>query len=358
VTSRAWRVIAGIVPIAALAVDLLLFPRLIEYRSGDVVDVAELIQGRVQRLATLKGHDILVSMDDLASRNAWTNVTGSRNALVVSAFRYEDSEGLYAAALLQAFLARVEQESTDSKRRIFDALERAQAMQPGTVVSIDLHLPPGARQALPLDRLYVVVISHGQSRHQTGPQGDIARGLTDAFLRATDDRIEELALPCIGYNWRDKNSISFSDFFTAVFDAIPAGRWPPRIRLSLYSRWPTFVLDDAVASLDVLRRRTAPRESVPVPARLDLRLALLTLSLCLIASSRHATMSPKNALIVSGAFLASTTGLWKTIDFLTPGYNPLFLMSLKAATAIGASLLLPTAVAWNPKQVFGRNAGS
>src|SRR5205814_9705958 len=114
----------------------------------------------------------------------------------------------------------------------------------------------------------------------------LGKALSRAYSLAVQNSVSHLVVPCLGYNWEDNQTIDFAVYFDLVFDNTPASPKPGSIHLSLYSNWPTFALEHAVAAINSVwgQRSTHGTWSDTLLYRAEVRLTLLLLSICLLTS--------------------------------------------------------------------------
>jgi hypothetical protein len=180
-----------------------------------------------------------VSLDDIAGDRCFDFGVNTRNAFVISAYSGRTS------ALQRAVLSKLESLSPDNFKQIDSVFDDEHQMVPGRVLSFPLIIPNVARTSFPVDNLIVAVYEEGSS----GQVGDF-EWVKTAFQIAEKQGADWLIVPCLGREWRDKNSIDFQTFFQSFVKEAPIGDRPPSVCFSLYRQWPSFELEDAVKSLN------------------------------------------------------------------------------------------------------------
>lgn len=113
-------------------------------------------------------------------------------------------------------------------------------LEPGTVVRCDLR---GGKGSFPANELLIVSFKTRQSESES------FEWVTDTFKIAETAKDSNLILPCLGRNWVRTDSITFDAFFKEILKLIPAGG-RANLYFSFYSQWPSFELENAVASLN------------------------------------------------------------------------------------------------------------
>jgi hypothetical protein len=250
-------------------------------------------------------------------------------------------------------LEKLMQISPNDGRRLRDLFDQIKGRSPGEILEFSLDVPEDQYYRFPIKHLFVLLIEQGDS----GQSKDvISKGITGIIEKAERKNVSTLIIPCIGYNWANKNSIVFDDFFRPVFQSLTLASAPRQIYLSLYTNWPTFVLEQAVSSLNGIWKENfqASYGRIPVPYRANLRLILLLLSVCLLVCSFYAPLTFKNFLIIVSSFVGSAVGSNSLITFLTQGYDASFRIFVLAIVLIILAVGLPFFVHWNPKDIFGK----
>ncbi len=344
------RVALVVLPLAVVALDVAAFPAVLStWHLQDSVNVLSLVQHRALQLGTFRAHRLHVMLDNLRSASSLAGVSEQRRALVVSHFIDPDSGESTVGALGQAVLWRLAQAAPEDERLLRDRLDATADQRPGDVIEVPLR---GARVAqFPVDTVFVVLLEAGPSGGDAG-RAAVARGLQSVLNRAANGRVGALVIPCVAYNWQDKNSIRFDDLFEPLFAALPTASAPRDIYLSLYADWPTFVLEEAVASLNRSLHAHAADAGSLAFYRAEIRSTLILLSVCLFACSFVAPLTLKNFAIICCAFVGAAAGARKTIDFFTQDYSDAVRTAIRVIALAGLAAGFPFIVNWNPKQVF------
>lgn len=205
--------------------------------------LAELLIRRTLPLGTLKSHKFFVSLDDIAAHWYPAGITGSRNALVISA--YEDEDKAMDSALVRAVLAALRIASPADYRKVNEQLGANDHLDPKRVLlPFSLNIPPAQRHSFPFDNLLAVIFAKGSSDNEgfdwVGP----------VFEAAAPRRVANLIVPCLGRCWTDKRTIEFDEFYRTFLAKVPSGEWPGAVYFSLYGQWPSFELANAAKALD------------------------------------------------------------------------------------------------------------
>jgi hypothetical protein len=218
------------------------------------INVQSLLQGRTSPLGSIGSFELSATLETLERGGGLSLDRSAVNGLVVTVFvdqEYEiesrDLSHVHPGVLHRTVAARLEALAPDAHTKFADFLGVFIPAKTGDVVGFDLNLLPEARKSLPIDRVIVVVFAKGRSNES-------AEVLDGAFDRVINDakkaRLDALVVPSIGYQWKDKNSLTFDDIYQPFFRALERSSGPLKISLSLYSGWPSFVIEDVVATLN------------------------------------------------------------------------------------------------------------
>jgi hypothetical protein len=217
------------------------------------VDVQSLLQGRTVAIGSVNSIELAATLETLEGKGGLSYLEGKAvNGLVVSIFVDQEADPrdlshVKPGVLFRTIADRLKIVAPDAHRKFEDLLNQFIPAKTGDVAGFDLNLPSKARESFPIDRVIVVVFAMGRSNEST-------EFLDSAFAAVIADarkaRLDTLVVPCIGHQWMDKNSLTFDDLFRAFFRTLDRSSGPLRISLSLYSGWPSFVVQDAVATLN------------------------------------------------------------------------------------------------------------
>lgn len=348
------------IPALLLICDLWWFPVTFSFHGlTRNVAATSLLAERLVSLGTYNGHTVYVSLDSMDRHDFLDYVKGSPNAIVISYFVDPKSSepGLSKGALARALEAKINKISPDLSRAYEDQLERLAVRPPGDVSKIDLPVPRENYHELPIDRVYAVVAdSAGQSNQKV-----LLSAIPQTVEQARRDNISSLVFPCIGYNWENKNSPAFDEFFAPLFDSLSTDGGPRCIYIPLYTNWPTFTLEHAVKSLNNSWEKLVDASMSGAMFRIyrgDYRWTLLFLTVCLFVSSFYAPLRVKNFLIITVAFIATATGAVKSLEFFTEGHGIVFASIAKISTLAFLAGGFPFLINWNPKSVFSKKGAS
>jgi hypothetical protein len=202
------------------------------------VGLHELLAQGTLPLGKLHSRQLHVFVDDIAADSFLQHLRRDTNVLVISSYIGGTS------SLRSAVEARLRELSPADYEEVNRQLTNESALKKGEVVSFRLNLQSTARKRFPIDALIAVIFE--PSIH------DDNFSWTPSALEAAERmNASNLILPCLGREWRDRHSIKFQDFFESVLTRFPNdGKSQGSVHFSLYSQWPTFELDAAVAALN------------------------------------------------------------------------------------------------------------
>jgi hypothetical protein len=166
--------------------------------------------------------------------------------------------------------------------------------------------------------------------------------------------LKALALPCIGYQWNNKNSPSFNQIFGSLFKALKGSHRPLDLFISLYSNWRTADVEKAVEAVNVAWTTGEGSDAGLLPSlyRGRYRILLLLTTICLLACMRRAQNTVKSFLLIVAAYVGAAWGLAKLIEHFTKNY-PEQLVEIAVTTSwVVLALGFPGFVGWDVKDVF------
>jgi hypothetical protein len=357
VTSKTQRTIVFLVPVVVLLTDLWIFPLYETHLGSPNVSLVALLSRPKVELGSLKAHHILVSIDDIRHLRNSGFVRQKSNALIISVFIDEGHDGPPYGALEAAVLAEL---NAISRKDYFALVNRLSAidLEPGQVVDFELHVPEENYGQFPIDHLLMVMLPrYHPDPHDPHPDPrGLQKGIRNALELAGSMRLSNVMLPSLGANWtraNPKNAVPFSVFFGSFFDALPLDRRPTNVYLSLYSGWPSSVLEDAVLALNsAWEQQTSKFHDILPLYRRNFRFTVLFLELCLIVCSVWMRLTLKNFLIVAAAFVGLSLGIDKWVELLAPQDSPNIQLIVQLVILTVLSLGFPVVVRWNPKDLF------
>lgn len=336
------------IPLLLLGFDFITSPRVYhERRLREALAVNDLIEQRVIELGVVHAAGVFAAFENLAASKSldYLEKRGT-SALVISVFAKNGKlwEGQLARTVQQRLLGL----SVETHQHVSDFFEALAQRDVGAVAHIPLNLPPAARAMFPIDHLIVVVFERGPSSNYS-----LEDVLPLVLSTARTADVEALVFPCIGYQWQAKNSLTFDQVLKPLFAAMDTSEGSMDIFISLYSLWPTFVLEEAVSSINHAWRGLAEAESwLAMLHRGKYRVLLVLLSVCLAASTRQVQGTWKSFLLISAAYLGLGAGFAELVEFLAPNYSALIGDTLLVAGWLVLALGFPVFLRWDVKEAF------
>jgi hypothetical protein len=342
-----------VIPIVVLLSDFISSPATFENKPAvRTVNLMLLLAAGKTKLGVFRAHDMFVSVDDLAAADYLADLRSSRNALVLSGFKDEDNQ-LKVAALGGAIIKKLQSVSPVDHDEVLGKWSQKSYIRPGEVLVTELRAPPVVHKDFPLDALYTIIFTDGQSISSN----ELTKGLTTVLELANEHHIQNLILPCLGRNWehsKDSYATAFSTFFSSSFAAVQTDSQSPAIYLSLYKEWPSFELEDAVGNLNSEWGRVAfgtPTVHLRRLYRVKHRATILAWFLCLLVCSFVIFPGVKNFLIITVAFLTMALASDELVRFLTEG-RPSLENTLHYVVLAVLAVAFPAIAAWDPKDLF------
>lgn len=184
-----------LLPIVILIGDYISFPSLFENRVLNThVSITNILNHHVTSFGTIKGHDIRIAIDRIGNENYLSYVKGDSNALVISLYVYEKSEGAVIGALGQAVLSKLMKVSPDDGRRFRDLIDQFKGLSPGSILELDLHVPQEQYDRFPIKHLFVLLIEYGDVRMN---EGVFSQGISNVLNKAVEKNVSSLIIPCL-----------------------------------------------------------------------------------------------------------------------------------------------------------------
>jgi hypothetical protein len=341
------------VPLILLFQDFYRFPVTFEVKHlAKHADLVTLVSEGLQSLGTFNSHSISLSLDDIERDNFLHYVKGSHNALVITYFVKADSGEMTEGSLGRAVHEKIERIDPEAGRDFRDQLDRLGGRKPGQVSEVNLHILPQLYQRLPIDHIYVVFLNAGKG---TENNGLIAEAMPQVLQYAAHDNISNLIAPCLAYNWKDKNSVPFDDFFDPLLRALSSDGPPRHVYIPLYAEWPTLTLEEAIRSLNHFWGNIVAPSAQAVIWRLyraEFRGTLFFLFVCLLISSFSIPLTIKNFLIIAFSFIGMTAAASKTAVVLTQGQNVIVHAIIQLCIWVSLAVGLRFFANWNPRNIF------
>jgi hypothetical protein len=166
--------------------------------------------------------------------------------------------------------------------------------------------------------------------------------------------LKALALPCIGYLGNEMNLETFDQIFHSALKALKGSHRLFDLFISLYSDWPTPVIEKAVAAVNLAW--TAGEGADPGLLvslyRGRYRILLVLTTICLLACTRRAENTLKSFVLILAAYIGAALGLAELVDRFTKNYPEEPVEIAVVILWIVLALGFPIFVRWDIKDVF------
>jgi hypothetical protein len=346
-------------PLVILGLDIALFPRVFERRElvADL-DATTLLENRLVRLGTIYSVSFNVALENLNDDDSLAYLSQrDRSGLVISVFidpERAEGKGIFDGELSRAVRLRLQSLSKSAYWQLDEFTQRIGQPQAGDVLGLNLNLSNSERARFPVDRLIIVVLNRPSSK-ESGSALETA--LAGVVADAEGAGVKALALPCIGYQSNEKNSVSFDQILLSTFKALKGSHRPFDLFISLYSNWPTSDIQNAVRAINLAWTSGEGSDPGLLPSlyRGRYRILLLLTTVCLLACAGRAQNTVKGFLLILAAYIGTALGLAELLDRFTKNYP-------KEPVEIGVVILwvvlalgFPIFVGWNIEDVFNPN---
>lgn len=344
--------LVALVPVLLLAVDFFLFPDLFEseYRL-EVLPIDRLLSEDMIDLGTVHLHRLSVSRGLIGEPEYHRRLGGIANSVVIPAYPGTDNEHIGMSPVGLAVHAGLPPADAAS---LFTLLRATTDFPPGKVQVLELKRPhpPGPLSAI--DYVFMLRAKRGGDRDA---KNALEAGLRAAFGQASRRPVVGIIVPCVTVAPGQRQSPSFDDFFRFLFEALHDSASPRNVHISFYRNWTNADLEAAVSAFngEWNAEIQSQKRGVSRVSRFELRLVLAGLAVCLLVCSLQVRMGLKNFSIVSGAYVLTVLGSFKTVEWIGQGYDVqghdvkgLGMLVLAVVEAVG----FPHFVRWSAKDLF------
>jgi len=335
---RTKQIILILLPVVLLAADLLLHPRLIEDRDDASMPGSDLFTSGSSTLGVLKAHTIALSLDDVDDPDYLSfALSGGRfmdavspwwkrgNVLAIAIVPVNDG---WTGNVLSHLLRKLSQASRADHDGVIDLLHTAK-QKTANVLWYDMHNVDSRSPAFPIDHILLIKIQpdEGKERYQ--------QTIHEMLQFVARERISNLIVPCLGGTIsaispripEGANTLTCSDSYQALFQTLDTGESPSTIYLSIYKRWTDGVITSQVRSLATLWNSALFEEekklgSLPILYKIDVRMMLFSLSICLFMCSRRVELTTKTFVILCLTFVPAALELQDKASPLILGLVP------------------------------------
>jgi hypothetical protein len=298
------------IPLVLLAIDIAVFPVLIETSDPDPeVSGVGLLTESAQYLGNYKAHRVYVSLDDIDDPDYLPFITQhlpdgrslrdtfrhSNTALAVSIT--PQGEG-WGSVELTRILRKVSSLSVDDHDGVIDLVRNATPSE--NVLWYDFKSVSSTSPStagMPLDHLVILRIPD-QQRSAYSAQ------IREMLETAETKHLSTLVLPCLvsASLVENANTLTCAATYEALFQALEPGS-PLKIFLSLDKNWPTETISHEVEVIKGSWKSAITRDEkttgpTPTLYQSDLRLMLLFLPVCLMVGSLFKELTFTNYVII------------------------------------------------------------
>lgn len=321
VSNRGLWLLLSLLPLVILGVDIWLFPTLFERRQLlTALNATTLFENRLVRLGTIYSVSFNVALESLKDDDSLAYLSQrDRSGLVISVFIDPERAGIFEGELSRAVHLRLQSLSKSVDLQLVEFTRKIGQRQAGDVLGLDLNLSNSERAQFPVDRLIVVVLNRPGSKENGSV---LETALAGVVADANGAGLKALALPCIGYQENDKNSVTFDQIFRSAFKALKGSQRPFDLFISVYSNWQTQAIEQAAAALNLAwaAGEGADPGFLPSLYRGRYRILLLLTTICLLACTGRAQNTVKSFLLILAAYIGAAVGLAELLDRFTKNY--------------------------------------
>lgn len=350
------------VPLIVLAIDFAVSPFVYHTKfHTQAPQIEGLIEQSPVYLGRYKGHEIFVSFDDLSNDDAlevFPHDVKHRLGLVIGHYLTHQGVASQPGATGRSVHNLLKRRSSRLGERFQDFLKETANSPPGTALTFSVDEgQEGACQECKIQNVFVILVQ--PIYDQETVKEEMSRGLQQAFASADQLQLGSLLVTTISLDPRYDRSILPEDFFNVLFGSIEQGNYPQRIYLGFYKRWPNdFVKKITTALNRVWHEEAAGDSDFSVGLyRFDFRLSLVLLSLCLLVCSTKTSLSLKNAIIISGAYLGIVLGGFPIFKPFLSGFGPDIELVAMVVVQLVLAVGFPYIVQWDPRGLFSRKVG-
>ena len=214
------------------------------------IDAMALLEQRLVKMGTINQGQLSVVLENLHEPDSLGYLKDyAQTGLVISVFvdSSDEKSVVNEGELARAVRDRLKAISPQASARVGKFIDGLSSRKPGDVAGFTLGLAKEQRAGFSIDRLIAVIFEQGHSSESAPFLGQAMAGV---MADAEHEHLAALVVPCIGHRWQEKHSLTFEQVFQPLFKALEGSKQPLEVFVSLYSVWPTFVIEDAVGALN------------------------------------------------------------------------------------------------------------
>ncbi len=342
-------VLFAMVALALLTLDFVRFPDLLEDRIVlDFVSANAFVAGDVMTLGKYRLHTLRASSGSIADASYMQKLGPRIDGLAITVFSAADDKPVAIGTLGDSVRSLL---LASDAENLVTMIRNSPTFPIGKVQALTLQTPPTTG---PLSGIRVILVLRAKQGNDRQAKDALKTGLVELLTQAGNHSISGLLLPALTVAPDEKDSPSFDDFYQYLFDALRITKVPRNVDISFFDGWSKASLENATTALNAhwsahLEDHTSFFSTLH---RFQLRLLLIGLAICFIASSRRIELKARTALILATAFTLSLLGSFKTVETLAAGLGEteqgiaLIVMTLVLAIAF------PEIVSWSVKDLF------
>lgn len=338
----------ALLPLLWFVVDVVRLPITESKFDLELVSITELFRGVVE-LGKLHLHDLRVSMGRIGDPEYLSKLDGKSNALALSAYPGKDADHVGLGTFGEAVRASLPEEDN---KKLLKLLRDTRESPPGKVGVFVREQP---RAAGPLSKIDYIFILRALPGSSSEAKNALRTGLLNLLNETAGWSVTGLIIPTLTISPNANNSPTFYDFFTFLFEALRASQSPRTVDVTLHNQWPDDFLRSAVLALNgqwSAEVRTL-KGGLPRIYRLDFRLVLFGLAVCLFICSFHTKVDLKSFIIIGSAYIVALLAAFKTIEWMPQDYANSVGLPAKVVFALVEALGFPYFAKWQGiKDIF------
>lgn len=350
-------------PLIVLAIDIVNFPFIFHTSfQNSVPQLEELLEESSSYLGRYKGHKIYVSFDDLSEDTSQQMISPEKRntrGLVFGHYLVHQGVASQTGAVGRAISNQLARQSPGLEIKFDQFLKQTAHSSTGDSLIFKVEENKGNQcQECEYQYYFAVLVSDINSQ-ETVLINELAQGFQKTFASAEQLQLNSLVVTTVALDPQYNNSLSAKDFFEVLFEAMQQSKYPQQVYLSFYKRWPSYFRDIITTGLNHVWDEKANRDGnfSDDLYRIDLRLSMIFLCLCLLICSAKTSLTLKNFLIISIAYLGIVHGGFKALELFVSDFDSdlklISIILVQFIVAIG----FPSFVNWDPTDLFSNNKG-
>jgi len=329
---------------------LAVFPLFESSVAAPPLSVESLVRARRQHVGRIRLHEIEATLDTLDNPAFAAEVRDGPSAIVIPCFVASFDPEPLVGELGKYVQGRLNGVSPSDSANL-SALLNSGRLDKGSVDDLALHIAPKSRAAFPFDHLFIVTLAR-ESEHGTPDEGVFGNAVPRLMQMAAAKRIVALVVLAIGYNWANKHSISFDSIYEPLFNGLQSSSIPKTIVLDLYHDWPTFSIEHAVGAIHTGVDHFLLANPTTQFYRQEVRLLLLLVPLCLLATKRYVPLTLRSVAIIAPAYVVLCHGADMFVNLVATGLSGVGRTLVQVLVFGSLAFLFPKVVRWRADTLF------